>query len=143
MASLVLLVVFASLRGEPRHVMSALVFGLTLVGLYAAFTTFRRKHAADWRQLFHDYNHAAIFLLIAGTATPFLLGAVRGPWGWSLFGVVWGLCVIGAAFRLFTGPRFHVVSHTAYLLLGLTALIAVKPLVATVPQGAQIGRAHV
>jgi hemolysin III len=127
---------FAALRGETRHVMSAVAFGIGLVALYAAFVSFRRRPATDWRQLFHKYNHAAVFLLIAGTATPFLLGSVRGPWGWSLFGVVWGLCLIGAAFRLFAGPQLNVVSRTAYLLLGLVALIGLKPLVATVPQGA-------
>jgi hemolysin III len=130
-AALVLLVIFAVLRGDTRHVMSAVVFGVALVGLYAAFVSFRHKPAAEGRQAFHKYNHAAVFLLIAGTATPFLLGNVGGPWGWSLFGVAWGLCLIGAAFR-----RFNLVSNTAYLLLGLAALIGLKPLVANVPEGA-------
>jgi hemolysin III len=109
---------------------------VTLVLLYAAFASFRRTRVAEGRKLFQGYNHAAIFLLIAGTATPFLLGSVRGPWGWSLFGVVWGLCLTGAIFRLVcTGP-LRSVSTLAYLALGVLALIAIKPLLARLPSGA-------
>lgn len=136
LTSLVLLVVYGVSRGDLRQVLSVIAFGVALVALYAAFTSFRRYRTDDWKQLFRRYQHGAIFLLIAGTATPFLLNSVRGPWGWSLFGVVWGLCLVGAAFRLFASERFHVVANTAYLLLALAGLIAVKPLVATVPQGA-------
>ena len=134
--ALALLAVFAALRGDARHVTTSVIFGVTLVILYAAFTTFQRKRSTHTKDIFHRYNHAAVFLLIAGTATPFLLGSVRGAWGWSLFGVVWSLCVVGAAARIFFGAKFHIVSHVAYLLLGLVALVALKPLVATVPQGA-------
>jgi hemolysin III len=133
---LVLAIVFAAMRGNTWHVVSSVVFGVTVVLLYAAFMNFRHARATDWRQVFHKYNHAAAFLLIAGTATPFLLVNLRGPWGWSLFGVVWGLCIIGAASRLIWGDRFPMIARTAYLLLGLVALVAVRPFVATVPQGA-------
>jgi hemolysin III len=132
----VLLVTLASLRGNAWHVVSFVVFGVTLVLLYAAFATFRRTRRAEGRKLFQGYNHAAIFLLIAGTATPFLLGSVRGPWGWSLFGVVWGLCLTGAGFRLVcTGP-WRAVATFAYLALAVLALIAIKPLLASLPSGA-------
>ena len=132
----VLLVTLASLRGNAWHVVSFVVFGVTLVLLYAAFATFRRTRRAAGRKLFQGYNHAAIFLLIAGTATPFLLGSVRGPWGWSLFGVVWGLCLTGAVFRLVcTGP-LRSVATLAYLALAVLALIAIKPLLASLPSGA-------
>ncbi|MSU22520.1 MAG: hemolysin III family protein [Opitutus sp.] len=134
--ALVLLAVFAGLRGETRHVMSAVVFGVALVLLYATFISFRRERPAVSRPRFHKYNHAAVFLLIAGTATPFLLGNVRGPWGWSLFGVVWGLCLIGALSRLLFGDRMRGGSTFAYLALAVLALIAIKPLLATVPAGA-------
>jgi hemolysin III len=103
--------------------------------LYAAFTNFRPKRAAHWRHLFHKYNHAAGLLLIAGTATPFLLVTMRGPWGWSLFGVVWGLCLTGAFFRLvFKGP-LRSISTLAYLLLGVLALVGLKPVLTSVPHG--------
>ncbi len=135
-AALVLLIVFAATRGESTHVISAVIFGVALIALYATFMNFRRDRATHWRQVLQRHHHAAIFLLIAGTATPFLLGSVKGPWGWSLFGVVWGLCAIGASCRLFGTDNLRLVSRGAYLGLGLVALIALKPLVATVPQGA-------
>ncbi|MEO6245467.1 MAG: hemolysin III family protein [Opitutaceae bacterium] len=135
-AALVLMIVYATLRGESSHVLPAVVFGVALIALYATFMSFRPDGATHWRQLLHRHHHAAIFLLIAGTATPFLLGSVRGPWGWSLFGIVWGICAIGASCRLFGTDKLRLVSRGAYLALGLVALIALKPLVATVPQGA-------
>jgi hemolysin III len=135
-AAFVVLVVFAALRGEALHVLSVLAFGAGLVAVYAAFTSFRRIRALNARELFGKYKHAAIFLLIAGTATPFLLGNMRGLWGWSLFGFVWGLCLVGAVVRLFASERSHPVANVAYLLLGVAALVALKPMIATVPQGA-------
>ncbi len=135
-AALVVLVVLAALRGDMRHVMSAVAFGTALVLLYATFVSIRRGQPIASRLRFHKYNHAAVFLLIAGTATPFLLGNVRGPWGWSLFGVVWGLCLIGALSRLIFDHRFRAVSNFAYVSLALLGLIALKPVLATVPPGA-------
>ncbi|MBL9188155.1 MAG: hemolysin III family protein [Opitutaceae bacterium] len=135
-AAFVLLVVFAALRGGGRDLAGAILFGAGLVAVYAAFARFRKQRPAHWREVFHRYTHGAIFLLIAGTATPFLLRGVGGAWGWSLIGVVWGLCAIGAGARLFWPGRMQLVSRGAYLLLALVALIALKPLVSTVPQGA-------
>jgi hemolysin III len=77
-----------------------------------------------------------MFLLIAGTATPFLLVAMRGPWGWSLFGIVWGLCTAGVALQLLFGGRFRIASVLTYLLVGAVAVIAVKPVVALMNPGA-------
>lgn len=136
LAALVLLVVFAATRGGGRDLAGAILFGAGLVAVYAAFASLRKNRAAHWREVFHRHNHAAIFLLIAGTATPFLLRGVGGAWGWSLIGVVWGLCAAGAGARLFWPGRCPLVARGAYLLLGLVALIALKPLVSTVPQGA-------
>ena len=131
----VILVTLAALHGNAREVVSVVLFGSALVGLYAAFASFRRTRPAG-RKLFQARNHAAIFLLIAGTATPFLLNGVRGPWGWSLCAVVWGLCLTGGLFRLCcTGP-LRAVATFAYLGLGVLALIAIKPLLASLPPGA-------
>lgn len=135
-AALVFLTVFSSLRGDARDIVTAVIFGLALVVLYVAFANFPRVRTAPWRQLFHRYNHAAVFLLIGGTATPFLLNSVGGGWGWSLFGVVWGLCAVGALARISGREQLKIVSRLAYLSLGLTGLIALKPLIQTVPQGA-------
>ncbi len=135
-AALVLLVVFAATRGGGRDLAGAILFGAGLVAVYAAFASFRKDRATHWREVFHRYNHAALFLLIAGTATPFLLSGVGGAWGWSLSCIVWGLCAAGAGARLFWPGRMQLVARSAYLLLGLVALVALKPLVSTVPQGA-------
>ncbi|MBI4625496.1 MAG: hemolysin III family protein [Verrucomicrobia bacterium] len=133
---LVLLTSFAALRGNAWHVASSVVFGLALVFGYAAFMNFRRTRTPRGRAPFTRRNHVAIFFLIAGTATPFLLLNVRGAWGWSLFGVVWGLCLVGALFRLFFTGRLQTVSTFAYLLIGLLPFVAIKPLIAALPNGA-------
>ncbi len=135
-AALILLATFAVLRGEGLHVASCVIFGITLVVGYLAFMNFRSARPSAGRPRFSRANHVAIFLLIAGTATPFFLVSVSGAWGWSLFGVVWGLCVLGAIFRLFQSDRLQSVSTIAYLLIGLLPFVAIKPLVAAVPNGA-------
>ncbi len=135
-AACVLLIVFAVLRGSVQHIISASLFGVTLVALYAAFINFRRTQVNQRQALFHNYNHAGVFLLIAGTATPFLLNSVGGVWGWSLFATVWVLSIGGAVCRFIGGERLTQFSLLAYLALGLVGLVAVKPLVATVPEGA-------
>ena len=134
--ALVALVVLAALRGGGREVAGAIVFGVALVALHAAFMNFRQVRAAHWRELFHKYNHAAAFLLIAGTATPFLLSNVGGAWGWSLLGTVWGLCLLGAACRLVGTNWARLVSRGAYAGLALLGLVALKPVLAHVPAGA-------
>ena len=135
-AALVILIVFAALRGDAWHVISAAVFGAALVTLYAAFMNFRRVRPSHWRDLIPRYNHGAAFLLIAGTATPFLLVNLRGPWGWSLLGVIWALCLAGGGSRMFFRDRLQNVATFAYLLLGVTTLVALKPFIAALPLGA-------
>jgi len=122
--ALVLLVTYAVVRGNSSHVGSALAFGVALVSLYAALVNFRRVRTTHWRQMFHKYNHAAALLLVAGTATPFLAGNVRGTWGWSLLALVWVLCLTGAACRLAGTERLRTVSRFIYALLVLVALVA-------------------
>ncbi|HEX2099825.1 MAG TPA: hemolysin III family protein, partial [Candidatus Synoicihabitans sp.] len=117
-AALTLLIVSSSLRGNAWHVVSFTVFGLTLLMLYTASTLFHARRSERGKRFFQKLDHAAIFLLIAGTYTPFLLTNLRGPWGWSLFGVVWGLCGAGAVFQMFFGGRFRVTSTIAYLFVG-------------------------
>ena len=134
--ALVLLVSFAAVRGGGRELGGAIAFGVALVALHAAFVNSRRARAASWREIFHKYNHAAAFLLIAGTATPFLLSSVRGAWGWSLFGVVWGLCLVGAGCRLLGTHWARMVSRGAYAGLALVGLVALKPVLTRVPEGA-------
>lgn len=134
-AGLTLLIVFASLRGDAWHVVSFTVFGLTLLALFTVSTIYHARQHGRLKQLFRQLDNAAIFLLVAGTYTPFLLTNLRGPWGWSLFGVIWGLCGAGAVFHLFFGARFRVTSTIAYLFVGWLMVVALEPLIASVPHG--------
>ncbi len=135
-ASLALLVLFAALKGDAWHLASFTVFGVTLVLLYAAFAIYHRREEAEWKLAVRQYTHAAIFLVIAGTATPFLLVSMRGAWGWSLFGVVWGLCTAGVALQWLFSGRYRVATIVAYLLIGMLAMVAIKPVIATLSPGA-------
>lgn len=134
-AALTLLVVFSSLRGDAWHVVSFTVFGLTLLMLYTFSTIYHSHRSGRMKSLFKKLDHAAIFLLIAGTYTPFLLTNLRGPWGWTLFGVIWGLCGAGAVFQIFFGGRYRLASTLVYLFAGWLIVVAIEPLVANVPHG--------
>src|SRR5258708_4349248 len=131
----VFLVVLSSLRGTAWHIVSFTVYGASLVLCYGASTLYHSLRAPDWKQLFHKLDHAAIFVLIAGTYTPFLLVSLRGPWGWSMFGIVWSLGLAGVVFKLMYADRFRVASVVVYVLMGWLILIAFKPMLAAVPAG--------
>jgi hemolysin III len=132
---LTLLIVYSSLRGDAWHVVSFTVFGLTLLALYTISTIYHARRSERAKLLFRKLDHAAIFLLIAGTYTPFLLTNLRGPWGWTLFGIVWGLCGAGAVFQLFFGERFRLMSTLAYIFVGWLIVIALEPMIQRVPHG--------
>ncbi len=132
---LTLLIVLASLQGDAWHVVSFTVFGLTLLTLYTVSTLYHAQRGARAKLVFQKLDHAAIFLLIAGTYTPFLLTHLRGPWGWSLFGVIWGLCGAGAVFQFFSSERFRRVTTLGYIVLGWLIVVAFKPLLTHVPPG--------
>lgn len=134
-AGLVLLVVASSLHGDAWHIVSTAIFGTTLVLLYTASTLYHSATGDRARVLLRKFDHAAIFLLIAGTYTPFVLVTLRGAWGWSLFGVVWGLAVAGVALKFWFAGRFRVVSTLIYLAMGWLVMIAIKPLMAALPAG--------
>jgi len=132
---LVLLVLASVRHGDVWHVVSTAVFGGTLVMLYSASTLYHSFQGERAKQILQKFDHAAIFLLIAGTYTPFVLVTLRGPWGWSLFGVVWGLAVVGVALKFWLAGRYRVVSTLIYVAMGWLVLIAIKPLVAALPVG--------
>jgi hemolysin III len=134
-AALAILVVFASLRGDPWHIVSVSIYGTTLVLLYAASTLYHAVPSPRAKGVLRSLDHAAIYLLIAGTYTPFTLTSLRGGWGWSLFGVVWGLALLGVLLEAFAGRRIKVLSLVLYLGLGWLAAVAVEPLLASVPLG--------
>ncbi len=127
-AALVILIVFASLRGDAWHIVSFTIYGSTLVILYLASTLFHSFQKQSLRNKLNVFDHAAIYFLIAGTYTPFLLVTIRGPWGWSLFGVIWGLAIGGLIFKLFFTGKYDVISALIYVAMGWLIIIAIKPM---------------
>jgi hemolysin III len=135
-AGLTLLIVFASLRGDSWHVVSFTVFGLSMLVLHTLSTVYQALRKERVKQRFEPLVHASFFLLIAGTYTPILLMHLRGPWAWSLFGVVWGLCAAGAVFKLLFGQKHRLALAVAGLSAAWVLVIALGPLAQHVPQGA-------
>ncbi|MDP1579267.1 MAG: hemolysin III family protein [Candidatus Didemnitutus sp.] len=133
---LVLMVAYSAMFGDAWIITSTAIYGATLVLLYASSTLYHSVTSPRWRRICQRIDHAAIYLLIAGTYTPFVLGPLRGAWGWSLFGVVWGLAIVGVVLKFFFAGRFNVISTLAYLAMGWLVVIAAKPLMAAVPSGA-------
>ena len=132
-AGLVWLILRAVRIGDAFSIVSVIVFGASLTLLYIASTLY---HALPWQKiklLFRKFDHCAIYWLIAGTYTPFLLVSMRGTVGWTLFGVLWGIAIVGTAFKLFFIGRFDRLSTAMYVVMGWTALVAIKPAIAYIP----------
>jgi hemolysin III len=139
LASLVGAFVLVSLsveQGEAWHVVSAVVYGATLVALYAASTLYHALKGTRARKVLRVLDHCSIYLLIAGTYTPVTLVSMRGGWGWTLFGLVWGLAAVGIAFKIQATGRFAVLSTVAYVLMGWLCIVAVKPMFVLLSPGA-------
>jgi hemolysin III len=134
-AGLVLLVVLAAATRDPWRVTACTVYASTLVLLYAASTLYHALSGTRARGVLRVLDHAAIYLLIAGTYTPFALVSLRGPWGWTLLAIVWSLAAAGVTVKAMFGARWPVVSTALYVGMGWIVLIALKPLVAHVPPG--------
>jgi hemolysin III len=124
----VVLVVAGALRGDAWKVVSFAIYGASLFLLYGLSTLYHSTQGKI-KDLFRRLDHSAIYLLIAGTYTPFTLVTLRGPWGWSLFGAVWGLALLGVAQELWLGKKTRVLSLPIYLIMGWIALVAVVPLI--------------
>jgi hemolysin III len=129
----VVLVVAAAETRDPWRIVSCAVYGTTLVLLYATSTLYHSLSRTRARRVFRVLDHSAIFLLIAGTYTPFTLVNLRGPWGWALLGIVWGLAILGITSKSVFGTRWPILSTVIYIVMGWTALVAVKPLLANIP----------
>src|SRR5918912_3741933 len=110
LAGFVVLLVLAIMRGSAWHIVGCGVFGLTLVLAYLASTLYHSLHRSSFRRVLQILDHSAIYLLIAGTYTPFTLVSLRGVWGWTLFGLVWTLSVAGIIFKFLHGDRFKILS---------------------------------
>ncbi len=134
-AGLVLLVVFSALYGNAWHVVSSSVYGSSLLILYLSSTLYHSIQGRRVKSFFRILDHSSIYILIAGTYTPFTLVSLNGPWGWSLFGMIWGLAVAGIIFKVFFINRFGVLSVIIYVLMGWMIVIAIRPVVDAVPMG--------
>jgi len=122
------LIVLGALRADPWKIVSFSIYGATLIMLYLTSTLYHSTRGGA-KDVFRKLDHCAIYLLIAGTYTPFTLVPLRGPWGWSLFGVVWGLAVLGIVQEFIFGKGARVLSLVIYVLMGWVALLAVLPLI--------------
>jgi hemolysin III len=129
-AGLVALVVIAAGTGDPWRIVSFTVFGATLFLLYT-FSTLYHSTRGRAKAVFQKLDHCAIYLLIAGTYTPFALVALRGPLGWTLFGLAWGLAILGIAQEFWLGKGARWLSLAIYLVMGWMGVVALSPLVAS------------
>lgn len=129
--ALAVLVVLASRSGDVWQIVSVSLFGATLFLLYTASMAYHAARDPRVKARLKVLDHSAIYLLIAGTYTPFALGVLRGAWGWSLFGIIWGLAVAGITFKLFFTGKFRLASTLIYIGMGWLGLVAAVPLVRT------------
>lgn len=128
-----ILVVTAMRAGRASFVVGVSVFGASIVVLYLASTLYHSLTHERAKRVARLIDHSAIFLLIAGSYTPFTLGVLRGPWGWSLLGIVWGLAAIGLTLKVVGGTRHWWISMVLYLAMGWLALVAIKPMLTLIP----------
>jgi hemolysin III len=125
--------IFLALHGGVREIVSVAVYGTTLCSLYLCSTLYHAIPAPRARRILRILDHASIYLLIAGSYTPFTLLVLRGTWGWTLFGLVWGIAMVGVLFKAFATGRFGVLSGWIYIAMGWLVVIAIKPLLAVFP----------
>ena len=123
----VILIVMAAFTGDPWKIVSVSIFGATLILLYSASTLYHSLRGRA-KEILKKLDHFSIYLLIAGTYTPFCLVTLRGVWGWAMFGIVWGLAVIGILQEIKPRSEARILSLVIYAIMGWVIIIAVKPL---------------
>lgn len=129
-----ILIVRAAASGDKANVIGAAIFGGTLILMYAVSTVYHSLPISRAKRLFRALDHAAIYLLIAGTYTPFALGPLRGRWGSALLAIIWTLAILGIVAKSTIGFRFPRLSTAVYLLMGWLIVVAIKPLLDNVPR---------
>lgn len=134
-AALGILTAFSSIYGNAWHIVSVSIYATTLVLLYTASTLYHSIQKPRVKGVLQILDHSAIYLLIAGTYTPFTLVSLRGPWGWWLFGVIWALAAFGVAFQLSLSRHWKAISLVLYIVMGWVMLVAIKPLIVSVATG--------
>lgn len=135
-SGLVILIVFASLKGDVWRIVSFSIYGATLVVLYTSSTLYHAITHKKIKHYFRIMDLSAIFLLIAGTYTPITLIPLRDTgWGWTMFGLIWGMAVIGIILKTFFDGKFEKLSIVFYVLMGWMVVIAIKPMLVNLPLG--------
>ena len=134
-AALGILNAFTGIYGNVLHIVSVNIFGTTMILLYTASTLYHSIQHPRAKSILQVLDHSAIYLLIAGTYTPFTLVSLRGPWGWWLFGVVWGFALLGVVFQLSSMRRWRAMSLGLYIGMGWAIVVAIKPLIVSVATG--------
>lgn len=133
-----LMVAYAVSDFEVKRVVGASIFGGTLILMYLMSTLYHSVRDPELKHLFRVLDHSSIYLLIAGSYTPFTLVLLEGAWGWTMLSITWTLAVSGVVFKIFFIKRFHLLSTALYVAMGWVVLIAIKPLLEATPTGAMV-----
>lgn len=127
-AALVLLIIFAAIYSDGYGLASALVYGISLIILYTMSMVYHIVQNKTAKRVLRVFDHCSIFILIAGTYTPYLLGPLRSPIGWTIFGIIWGVTVIGILMNAISLEKFRIMSLICYVLMGWGIVLSIKPL---------------
>ncbi len=137
-AGLTILVVLAVMSGNVRQIVGFSIYGASLIILYLASTLYHSFQKPEVKHVLKIIDHAAIYLLIAGTYTPFLLVGVQGAWGWTMLVLIWGLAILGISFKALFIDRFQKLSVLGYVLMGWLSVLIIKSLLDTIAVGGLI-----
>ena len=132
--ALVFLIYHALVNGGRLHLISFIVFGVSLLLVYVASTFFHSTKNVTLRRRFNFFDHASIYVLIAGTYTPFALITLQGKTGWIIFGVVWGMALLGILFKIFYMGKYRLLSTLSYVVMGWVIIAAINPLINNLPE---------
>ncbi|KIP86432.1 hemolysin III family protein [Stenotrophomonas sp. CFBP 13724] len=135
LAGSAVLITLAAINGDGWQLFSSIVFGVALLLLYTASTLYHAIQHPVAKGRLKVFDHCAIYVLIAGTYTPFMLIGLRGPWGWSMFAAIWTLALAGVVFKLFYTGRFKALSTGIYIAMGWLIVVAIKPMLAAIDLG--------
>lgn len=133
LVTLTILTIISAHQHNAWKIISSAIFGGSIILLYLSSTLYHGLSRTRLNQLFKSFDHASIYVLIAGSYTPFCLVSLHNAWGWSLFGTTWGLALFGVVFKMYFAGRFDGVSTAAYILMGWLAMIAIRPLYYALP----------
>ncbi len=134
--ALVLMIIYSLFSGNPMALAVSLVFGLSLVILYTASTAYHAAYRLKWKKIGQKIDHLSIYILIAGTYTPIALLGLKGVWGWTMFGIIWGLVLVGFIFKFSPLRKNEKISLTLYALMGWLCIVAIKPMIENLSVGA-------